>query len=283
MEIPTDPDSIDWEKVKKDAIQLMLERGKIKSVAEAEELDWDGIFARTYAKREKEYIEYTRHQQVREANNSALNSDVDEYELNTDKKTSKKGWRFVVSVISLVIIGVSLSVISLGVFTGGFTRMWSEIFTSLNIDEPVKVSGNSSSSSSSFSSKSEQTVFKVGDVIAYNGQEILVESVERNWTAEFFTPSAGKEYVKVNIQIGNKSDEKISYNMYDWGLQDSNGDIQRAAAPSFAADDYLSYGELASGGKKSGSLIFEVARDDTGLILHYDSSLWWDDSVEIHL
>lgn len=129
----------------------------------------------------------------------------------------------------------------------------------------------------------EQTEFHVGDVISYNGQEITVKSVERNYTTgnQYEKPSEGHEYVKVNLYIENKSDDKISYNPYDWEMQDSDGDIKTYTWVS--AEDALNSGEIAKNGKKSGSLIFEVPKNDTGLILHYKSSFWSNKTVEIKL
>ena len=176
---------------------------------------------------------------------------------NSDSKKPifKKWWFWVVIIVILIGIGV---VISRG------------------NNDAVKVGENDNSL------QEQQTEFKVGDVIAYDGKEITVESVERNWIAEYSKPSDGKEYVKVNIYIENKSDEKISYNVYDWEMQDSNGDI-KSQAFVVGNDDNLGSGELAKGGKKSGSIVFEVPNGDNELVLHYKSSFWSDKTIEIKL
>jgi uncharacterized protein affecting Mg2+/Co2+ transport len=179
---------------------------------------------------------------------SAQNSEA------TKKPIFKKWWFWVIIVVVLIGIGAAAS----------------------NGNDATKVGENSGSS------QQQQTEFKVGDVIAYDGKEITVKSVERNWTAEYSKPSDGKEYVKVNIYIENKSDDKISYNVYDWELQDSDGDI-KSQAFVVGNDDSLSSGELAKGGKKSGSIIFEVSKGDSGLVLHYKSSFWSDKTIEIKL
>jgi hypothetical protein len=201
-------------------------------------------------------------QQRRKMNNSVRDSAVNESEPVVSKQPFHKKWWSYLAIVAIII--------PLAACAGQSNS------------DPEKVDENNSSSSSS-SESPEDTVFKVGDVIAYDGQEILVESVERNYTIEYSNPDEGKEYVKVNIQIENKSDERISYNSYNWELEDSTGDIQDPAIQGSMVDDYLSHGELASGGKKSGSLIFEVPKDDTKLILYYKSSLWSDDSIEIQL
>jgi len=145
-------------------------------------------------------------------------------------------------------------------------------------NKATKVGENSNNGSKS----SEQTEFKVGDVIAYENREITVKSVERNWTAEYSKPDAGKEYIKVNLYIENKSDDKMSYNVFDWELQDGSGDI-KSQAWAIGNEDNLSSGDLAKGGKKSGSVVFEIPKDDHDLTLHYKSSFWSNKTIEIKL
>ena len=122
-----------------------------------------------------------------------------------------------------------------------------------NKNEPTKVGENSGSNVSNQEAE-EKTDFAVGDVISYEGREVTVVSVERNYNSnnEFYQPESGKEFVKVSIKIENKSSEKLSYNSYDWELQDSDGDIQSIdAGLQFTVDGALNSGDLAPNGKKS--------------------------------
>lgn len=182
----------------------------------------------------------------------------------SDKKPIfKKWWFWVIIVVVLVAIG------------GGAS----------NKNEPAKVGENSGSNVSNQETE-EKTDFAVGDVISYKGKEITVLSVERKYDSnnEFYQPKDGKEFVKISIKIENKSEEKISYNSYDWEIQDSNGDIQDIdAGLQFSVDGALNSGDLAPGGKKSADLYFQVPKDDAGLVLHYKDSLWSDKTVNIKL
>jgi len=171
------------------------------------------------------------------------------------KPIFKKWWFWVIIVVVLIGIGV---VASKG-------------------DEATKVGDNGGSSQG-------QTEFVVGDVIAFDGKEVTVKSVERNWNSgnQFITPKDGKEFVKVNVLIENKSDNVVSYNVFDWKIQDSDGSIETTSIGA-SADDDLSSGELAKGGKKSGSIVFEVPAGDTGLKLHYQPSFWSNKEIIIKL
>jgi hypothetical protein len=178
----------------------------------------------------------------------------------TVKKPIFKRWWFWVIIIVVVIIGISATV---------------------NKDnEATKIGDNGSQQ------EQQQTEFKVGDVIAYDSKEITVKSVERNYkpSSEFAIPKEGMEYIKVDLYIENKSDDRISYNAFDWEIQDTDGNIENYSDAMFAqANDALGSGELAKGGKKSGSVVFEVPKDSVGLTLHYKASFWSDKTIEIKI
>lgn len=122
-------------------------------------------------------------------------------------------------------------------------------------------------------SGSDNSTFKIGDVIAIDGQEITVTNVQRNWTGEYSKPDAGKEYVKVSVKIENKSDETTSYNSLYWSMEDGNGAIESEAFV-IGNDDALNSGDLAKGGKKAGSIVFEVPQGDQKLKVHYKPNMF---------
>lgn len=178
------------------------------------------------------------------------------------KPIFKKWWFWVIIVVVLVAIA------------GGSSK-----------SEPTKV-GENDSTSTSDQKVEEKTDFVVGDVISYEDKEITVVSVERNYSTgnQYLQPETGKEYVKISIKIENKSDEKLSYNSYDWKIQDSNGDIQSIdAGLQFTVDGALNSGDLAPSGKKEADLYFQVPKDDAGLTLHYKASFWQDKTLNIKL
>lgn len=136
--------------------------------------------------------------------------------------------------------------------------------------------GSSSSSASVETSdqKSEQkaeqkTSYKVGETFESDGKQVKVTSVERNLLPanEFDRAEEGNELVKVSVEIVNNSKDKVSYSTSDWKMEDSNGDIKDNRYTTESGE--IGYGELSSGGKKSGFIVFEVPKGDSGLKLHY--------------
>ena len=132
--------------------------------------------------------------------------------------------------------------------------------------------------------KEEKTEFNVGDIIAFDGKELTVEKVERNWKSEktYIKPKDGKEYVKVSVKIENKSETEMNYNVFEFRAEDSNGAAESADGQTYSLPDSLGSGDLVKGGKKSGSMIFEVPAGSS-LKLHYQPSFWSNKKVIVNL
>lgn len=178
---------------------------------------------------------------------------------NVESPVYKKWWFWVIIAVVVIAIG------------GG---------VSSSKNSPQKVGEGESSTTDGDMENAENKTFMVGDIIAVEGAEVKVESVKRNWSAEYAHPKDGKEYVEVNIQISNKSDDKMSYNSYDWKMEDGSGAIESAAIV-IGDDDALNSGELAKGGTKKGSIVFEVPKDDKTLKLHYSPNIFTDKNETI--
>ena len=157
--------------------------------------------------------------------------------------------------------------------------------------QPEKVGENKNSGSNGSSQtqnnekkKEEKTEFNVGDIIAFDGKELTVEKVERNWNSgnAYLKPKDGKEYVKVSVKIENKSETEMNYNVFEFKAEDSNGAAESADGQTYSLPDSLGSGDLVKGGKKSGSMIFEVPAGSS-LKLHYQPSFWSNKKVIVNL
>ncbi|MBR2587002.1 DUF4352 domain-containing protein [Candidatus Saccharibacteria bacterium] len=172
----------------------------------------------------------------------------------TTKKPVYKQWWFWL-IIVVVLIGVAGSSAS---------------------NKESSPSGSSSSSSSS-STPNEKKEPRIGDDVTAGKSVIKVISVEYNYADPdgYWTPSDGKEYVKVNVSQHNNSDSKISFNALYWSLQDGNGVAQNYLGAGLSqTDDFFGSGDLASGGTRAGSLVFEIPAGDRNLVLIYDPMEW---------
>jgi hypothetical protein len=121
--------------------------------------------------------------------------------------------------------------------------------------------------------------FEIGDKVNLNGTIVTVKGVEKSSGDDFDRPKEGMEYVIVTINIQNGSDDTISYNPFDFKIQNSNGQITDMAFSIINSDTSMESGELAPGGTVEGTIVFEEPIDDPALILIFQPSFWFDDEV----
>lgn len=177
-----------------------------------------------------------------------------------NKKITKKWWFWL--IIVLVIIGVIIALSG-------------------------KDNGSSNSSPKPDSSKSTtkvKTEYKVGEEINVSGKKLTVTDVKKSSGKEYNIPDAGKEFVIVTVKFENTSDNTLSYNAYDFKLQDSNGVIQGPdlSGEVLATKTGINSGELAKGGKVEGTVGFQAPKGDKDLTLIYEG-LFGLDQVKIKL
>lgn len=126
---------------------------------------------------------------------------------NCRKKQGMKLWQII--LIAIVVIGI------IGAVAGGGS------------DEPTSKDAGGKNESTSTEKKDEKkeekTEFSQGETVTYKGVEFTVTNVEKTAGSEFDKAKDGYEYVIVSVKIENKSEEKISYNSFDWKMENSNG------------------------------------------------------------
>lgn len=170
-------------------------------------------------------------------------------------------------MIKKILIGLGILfvvIILIGMASGGSSS------------EPKKVGENSKNSKA----EEQQKEYKVSDVVKLGDREFVVNSVKRSGAFGYNTPKAGKEYVIVNVTIRNLGTDEVSYNPFDFKVQDANGAQESSTFASL--DDSLSSGTLAPNGKITGSMPFEVPQG-TNAKLIFQPSFWSEQRVVVDL
>ena len=198
---------------------------------------------------------------------------------------------FVLGVLALIFgaiplfkkksVGKSIAGVVMGILSIAITLMMQQAFSDA-LDEVID--GGSVQQSEASQDAEEVAEFGTSEPITFDGATVTVTNVERNWDPQdgYTTPSEGSEYVRVQVEIKNDSDKRISYNTFDWKIQNSNGQITDMDMAGYG-EGSLGSGELSVGGSTSGALVFEAPAGDEGLVLHYEPSFWSNRGVEIKL
>lgn len=130
-----------------------------------------------------------------------------------------------------------------------------------------------------------QTDYTVGQTIENSGRQLTVTKVTRNYSTgnQFTMPKTGKEFVLITVSLKNNGNSEVMFGAFDFKVQDSNGVQSTTDASTYSLDDVLESANLAKGGNVTGSMIFEVPKDDKNLVLLYNSSFWTGQQIKVKL
>jgi hypothetical protein len=103
--------------------------------------------------------------------------------------------------------------------------------------------------------------FALGEWGTIGDVKLTVASAEYKASlSEYETAESGKTYIVVNVTLENGSDSTQPYNPYDFRVQTASGQV---LDPTIAiALDTLDSGDLVTGGKVSGAIVFEVPAEE---------------------
>lgn len=140
-----------------------------------------------------------------------------------------------------------------------------------------------SSSNEKTSSKKENKTFKVGDTVKYDDIEFKVNSFNfKPDDPDTSTLKDGNQLAIANVTITNKSNKTISYNPYDFKL-DNNGNLTDFDEIDTDNDNSLDSGDLKPGASVTGDLIGQANPNDS-LKLNYNGDMFTtDESFSVNL
>lgn len=134
---------------------------------------------------------------------------------------------------------------------------------------------SNSSNGDSSSSSSEEKTYKFderadkqpkdvevmpGEAATVDGVKMMVSGVEyKTAISDFDTAQSGKTYVIADVALENTSNETKSYNVFDFRIQTSGGQVLDGA---FSTVPTLGSGDMVTGGKATGKIVFEVPVED---------------------
>lgn len=177
----------------------------------------------------------------------------------------KKWWVWLLAVIIIV----------------AFANGGGEEETAKKVDSDTKATETSSTPEKK--DEAVKDVYAVGEAVKLGENVLTVTNVSKSTGSDFDKPKQGHEYVIVTVQIENAGEENISYNPFDFKMSNSQGQIVDTGFITVDSDTALSSGELAPGGKVSGTVSFEQPAGDTGLQLQYSPSFWSDKTIKVNL
>lgn len=190
---------------------------------------------------------------------------------------------FVLGALAIIFSIVSLAKrASRGMAIAGFIVAVIAVFMAYNMHKGLETAVNEINNAID-SSKTETLEYNQGDAATLGDAVIKVTKVEKSQGNEWNKPKSGKEFVIITVSIENKGSGKLSYNPYNFKLQNSQGQQESMTFTTINNDTALSSGELVASGKVSGTIAFETTKGDKGLSLIYSDSILSSKELKIKL
>ena len=181
------------------------------------------------------------------------------------KPVWKKWWVWLIAIVVVIGVTGAGSSDSDGVEVGEQTLAETEVNSTEKKTEEV------------------QEIYSVGEEVKLKDNILIVNSVEKSSGSEWDKPKEGNEFVIVNVTIKNGGSSEITYNPFDFEMQNSNGQITSQAFTTINSDTSLSSGSLAAGGQVNGTIAFEQPVGDSGLVLKYKANMFSNKEVKVKI
>lgn len=182
------------------------------------------------------------------------------------KKPIYKKWWFWLIIAFIVILALGSS----GENTTEQPNISTNITPSTNVDNTTNID-------------TSNKVYAVGEEAFLNNTSITVTKVEKSNGSEYDKPQSGKEFVILYITIKNIGNSNLSYNPYNFQVQNSQGQLNEPTFTIIDNDTSLQTGELIPNGSISGTIVFEESINDSNLTLIYQDNFWSSKSLKIKL
>lgn len=167
--------------------------------------------------------------------------------------------------------------IVLGILVGGATTLGIMLSKNPQITQDPTYSQNTTNG---LSAQHEEKEYPLLELVNINGMSVIVSYVSRNYNV-YDNPAYGKEFVYISLGVANNTGKKATYNTFDWKVETSSGALLNPSSISYRSPSALKSGELVDGGTISGSLIFEVPKDDSIKIRYSNPNDLSDEDVII--
>lgn len=159
------------------------------------------------------------------------------------------------------------------------------VITALNGNKSDSTSTSDSKAVSTSEAKEPETkdFYAINEEVKLMDSLIKVTGIEKSAGTEFDKPKDGMEFVIVTVLIKNGGEKEISYNPFDFSMQNSKGQITNEAFTVVNKDTNLNSGSLAAGGEVSGTIAFEQPIGDADLVLKYTNNIFSNKEIKIKL
>lgn len=125
--------------------------------------------------------------------------------------------------------------------------------------------------------------YAVNEAVKLDDAVVTVTKVEKSNGSDYDKPKDGMEFVIVTVSIKNNGKSELSYNPFDYKMQNSKGQITDQTFTTVNTSNQLNSGQLAENGEITGTIAFEQPKGDTALVLKYKGNMFSNKEIKFKL
>ena len=145
-------------------------------------------------------------------------------------QTDQRGWMRRHPILTGILILFIIGTIGAGIGGDKSKQTGNNTQSSNNSTVQEGNTNTATNTNSDANNKQQDATPKVGDITKLGDREFIVNSVRRSGAFNYNKPKSGEEYVIVNVTIKNQGKDEVSYNPYDFKVQDANGAQENQAS-----------------------------------------------------
>lgn len=210
-------------------------------------------------------------------------------------------WGFVTGVAAVVLGSIGLKksesgkgLAIAGIVTGGLALLTGIIFSALFLIAYIRIqtaadsfmngSGTVSQPVKERQEQDEKALtakkdFSKGETANFNGIEVKVNSVTRNFTSAGTDekPEVGREFIAVNLTVKNATDAPRFFSSHKLKVEDGD---HVSTIPHTQVDDPLRSASITEGASSTGNVVFDIEKEATDLKLTLEEILFLPDGIK---
>lgn len=188
---------------------------------------------------------------------------------NSEKKKGLRGWKLVLLIIACIGVGSA--------FAGGSDDSDAKTKKVEKEDTGTKSASEDESKESDEGGTDWDKIdtYALGDTIDVKGVQYIFSDAYTIADDTGMLVDEGNEYLVVKVTIKNTTKDVKSYNIFDYKIEKSDGQVDDTSVIS-TVDNKLSSGDLTPNGTVTGNIVFEIPSGSTGNNLLYYNTMFND-------
>lgn len=129
----------------------------------------------------------------------------------------------------------------------------------------------------------KKEIYAVGEVVHLEDMDVTVNQVTTSQGEGFIVPEEGKVFVIIEVTVHNTSEDEISYNVFNSGIQNAQGQVETPISTLYDPGNRFNSGKLVANGTVTGNIVVEAAESEINSMIFIYEPTFSHEAAKIQL